>query len=99
MAALARVSIPAVHFAPTGGARAAVIDPDTPDYLRPLDGHGIIETERAQDGRLTMLVHGDQFDGGPRRGFRPAHRGRRSPDSTATRCAASISCWRGAARG
>jgi hypothetical protein len=46
-----------------GTARAAAIDPDTPDYLRPVDNRAAIETERDPDGRLTVLVHGQQFDG------------------------------------
>jgi hypothetical protein len=45
------------------GARAAAIDPNTPDYLQPLDRRATIETERGPDGRLTVLVHGEQFDG------------------------------------
>ena len=64
MTALARISILSLFILlATGSVRAAAIDPDTPEYLRPLDGHATIETKRAPDGRLTVLVHGEQFDG------------------------------------
>jgi hypothetical protein len=45
------------------GARAAAIDPDTPEDLRPIDNRATLETERDPDGRLTVLIHGQQFDG------------------------------------
>jgi hypothetical protein len=48
---------------PAGAARAAAVDPDTPDYLRPLDARAAIETERGADGRLVVRVNGEQFDG------------------------------------
>ncbi len=44
-------------------ARAAEIDPATPNYLRPLDARTAIETERGQDGQIAVRIHGDQFDG------------------------------------
>ena len=62
--AFARISILLLLVLPVAdGACAAAIDPDTPDYLRPLDSRATIETERAPDGRLTVIVHGAQFDG------------------------------------
>jgi hypothetical protein len=64
MTAIARISILLLSALLTAGtARAAAIDPDAPDYLRPLDDRATIETERDPDGRLTVLVHGRQFDG------------------------------------
>jgi hypothetical protein len=64
MTAFARISILLLSTLLTASAaRAAAIDPDTPDYLRPIDNRAAIETERDPDGRLTVLVHGQQFDG------------------------------------
>jgi hypothetical protein len=64
MTAFARISILLLSTLLTAGtARAAAIDPDAPDYLRPVDNRAAIETERDPDRRLTVLVHGEQFDG------------------------------------
>jgi hypothetical protein len=44
-------------------ARAADVDPATPDYLRPLDARAAIETTRGPDGRLAVRIRGERFDG------------------------------------